>query len=145
MKEATLEDVLIDLTMAGGDRASLVRTSECGSPPAVCVIMASSNAISVIGAQLRDVFAELGTTSQQDFNRHFDVRIDLGALFAIADSAPRGWSYGMLRFGKLDVMVALAVRELDRIAAICNAHGAPCSFEAGKAAPGYKIERTIQR
>jgi hypothetical protein len=32
-----------------------------------------------------------------------------------------------------------------RVAAVCNAHRAPCSLDRKKSPPGYQIDRTIQK
>lgn len=140
-----LEDVIIDLLMHGADRGALVRPAQGGKPTAVCVILASNEAIAAIGGELRDVFRELGSTHLTRFCREVTEKTALDTLFENNDEAPCGWSYALFRLGCTEVMVVIVAREVERVAAICNAHGAPCSLDANRAAPGYEIERRITR
>lgn len=141
----TLEDVLIDLVMNGADRAALVRPAQEGKPAAVCIIMESEEAIAELGVELQKILAELGSTSLKDFNEPFSTTTPLSSLFEIADRAPCGWSYGQAKFGVFDPMVMLISREVERVAAVCTEHGAPCSLDPEKAAPNHTIARRIQR
>jgi hypothetical protein len=143
-KRQTLEQVLIDLILYGCDRAALVRPAQEGKRPAVCVIMVENRALKQLGSQLLPIMRELG--GERDFGAPIITEtIGLGPLFEIADKAPTGWCWASFTYGKIDITLAIFSRELDRVAAICNENGAPCSIDPQKPAEGYSIDRRIDR
>lgn len=139
----TLEDVLIDITMQGADRAALVRHGA----PGVLVLLTSKAAVQRLGPLLIHVMREMGDSAKLDIGRvDFDTPVQ--QLFTMTDhAASNGWAWFEMSFGRLDVVAAIITGQpwCDRVAAHCTASGAPCSLDPTKAAPGYEIIERRQK
>lgn len=139
LKKDRLSKVLFDMAMAGADRGALVRPMQSGESSAVCVIMEGNAAVAEIGSKLLKLARSLGDAPTDEWMLHVNDEIGLKDLFATADSAPNGWFWSAFNFGQMNIVLAVFVREIEQVANICNQHGAPCSFDNTKAAPGYQI------
>lgn len=147
MSSNTLESVLTDMVMVRGgiDRGALVRATQAGKQPAVCVIMTSKQALRRLGKPLLNIARRLGNAPADFGSPNISEKIGIAALFEIADTAPNGWCWASFKFFKLDVTLAIFCRSLEDVARVCNDHGAPCSFDRKNSAPGYEIEQVLDR
>lgn len=146
VQKDTLERVIIDLVIYGlGDRAALVRPSQVGKSPAVCVIMEGDAALRELGKPLLEIARGLGNGPADFGVPEISVQIGLSPLFDIVDAAPNGWCWAGFRYVHLNLTLAMFCREVERVAAVCTANRAPCSLDSAKPAEGWEIERTLQR
>jgi hypothetical protein len=137
----SIEDVLIGLLMAGVDRGVLVRPAQEGvAQPAVCALMLSPAAVSRLGAALLPLLRDLGGGSET-FGP-FSERDGLKTLFAQCEATGRSWVWFELMFGATTVRAVIFIGQgpCERAAAICTAHGAPCSLDPHQPAPGFQID-----
>lgn len=141
----TLENVLTDLTMQGGDRAAIVRPAQMGKSAAICVLITNKQALRALGKPLLIVATTLGTAPADFGSPGMSEKIGIAALFEIADAAPNGWCWASFKFFKLDVTLAIFCRSLEEVAEVCNRHGVPCSLDREKPAEGYEIEKVLHR
>jgi hypothetical protein len=135
----TLSRVLFDLAMHGADRGALVRPQQESKTPAVCVIMEGKTSLAELGGKLLEVAKSLGNGPADFGSPQINEEIRISSLFEIADKAPNGWCWAAFKFGRMDVTLAVFVRETESVAEICTANGAPCSLDSEKAAPGWEI------
>ncbi len=143
-----LEDVLIDLCMMGADRGALVRHRSETTRHGVMVLLLSKEAMKRIGAALLPVTETMGSPLMDDLSAQppRDARDTLVEIFAACDRSPHGWEMFDLHFGKMHVLgITFTGDCCPQVAAICTAHGAPCSLDPKKAAPGWEIERREKR
>lgn len=149
----SIAKVVLDLLMGGADRGAVVRHGGKG----VIVIMLDDAAVASLGCALLPLTKELGTEpiAMAD-GRLFDGRpldceqitVDttIKQAFENCDESPRQWLLFQLPLGNVLITGVSFVGEVcARVAAICNAHDCPCSLDPEKPAPGYEIERTINR
>jgi hypothetical protein len=135
----TLSDVLFDLAMHGADRGALVRPNQEGKATGVCVIMEGAAALAELGSKLLEIARTLGN-GPADFGAPLITEeIGLKPLFEIADRAPNGWCWAAFTYGRMQITLAIFVREVEVVAKFCTEHGAPCSLDSKKAAPGWEL------
>lgn len=152
----TIEDITIDITMAGMDLAAAVQPAQKDLPPAVLVLTTSKSALQRLSnAGLRAIVDELGDQPMtMPDGSVFDGRTEepltlqsaVSRVFRDAHASPRHWLMFTFPLGKM-MLVAFVFSGpvCERIAAVCNKAGAPCSLNDKEAAPGWIIDRTIER
>lgn len=136
-----LEDVIIDALMHGVDRAALVRDH---GEPGVCVLIMSDSAAQRMGRPLYQLAMEIGTGAPTDL---FTDKTPLPELFATLEKLNADWCPSEIRFGRT-VVLAIVFRGAalcERVAALCNAHGCPCSLDRNQPPPGCERMEVRQR
>lgn len=152
----TIEDIAIDLIMAGADRGALVREETAAQGPGVMVLVEDVGSASQLVTALLPLLEELGAApvSLPSGKVHTGIpdeqctlQTPVKRIFEHCDQSPRNWLTFGLKIGTLDVTGWVFVGDdvCRRVAAICNAHRCPCSLDPKKAAPGYLIEKVVQR
>lgn len=144
----TLEDVYIGMLMNGTDRGALVRPEQDGAQVGVCVLLMSQVAVNLLGVALRPIVNELGDEPVEKDGKMFDGRPEenvtvhtrIARVFEHGDASPRNWLIFEMPFGRVSVIGIIFVGEIcRRVAEVCNRHGAPCSLDPSKPAPGYEV------
>jgi hypothetical protein len=137
----TLDDIITDLVMAGADRAAVVRDE---SEPSIIVLMLSREAGRQLGAAIAPVIGAYGT-----YGDDFPVTLQTAItdIFRVAEQSRHAVIDFDLDHHRLAIfgIVFVGHEACAAAAAVCNAHGAPCSLDRVKPAPGYDITKRLQR